>query len=488
MTSQEAKQDLLRALPKVDELLSHESIKGLDAVMPYEMVLGAVRDAVEAARTRILEETLSEVDAEAIVADARKRALDLMRPSLRPVINATGIVIHTNLGRSPLSKEAADAAYAVARGYSTLEYDTEELTRGSRHDHCENLICALTGAEAAIAVNNNAAACMMVLNEFAAGHEAVVSRGEEVEIGGSFRIPEIMATSNAKMVEVGATNKTHMADYEAAISDETAMLLKVHTSNFSMVGFTESVSIKQLRQVADSANEGRTAENRVLVYEDLGSGCLVKLDCFGEDAEPTVAEHVAQGADLISFSGDKLLGGPQAGIIVGRKEFVDRLKANPLARAMRLDKMTLAALEVTLRQYLDGERVTTEIPTLKMLTEDAQDVKSRAENLAGLIAKALKGTGSTVDIVSQTGCAGGGSMPLCEIPTWCVQVALGRGNALGCSRYLAQECSKPVICRIKNETLLFDARTLLAADELETIAQSLAAYSVTTQAATQKAE
>ena len=266
------------------------------------------------------------------------------------MINATGIVVHTNLGRSPLADEAVSAVSDVARGYSTLEYDTDAMARGSRHDHVERLICTLTGAEAALAVNNNAAAVMMVLHEFARGHEAVVSRGELVEIGGSFRVPDIMELSQARMVEVGTTNKTHAVDYERAIGADTSMLLKVHPSNYRVVGFAESVSARDLRPLADAENARRTASGEpgageLLVYEDQGSGAFLNLDAFGAYAEPTVAESLQAGCDLVSFSGDKLLGGPQAGIIVGAKRFIDRLKKNPYARAMRLDKMTLAALE-----------------------------------------------------------------------------------------------------------------------------------------------
>ena len=478
MTAQ-AKQELLRQLPKVDELLKMPCIDGLDAIIGYELVRDAARAAVDSAREGILADDVQTVDVEGIAQDARMRALGLMRPSLAPVINASGVVLHTNLGRSVLSEEAAQAVIDVARNYSTLEYDTASMSRGSRHSHCEQLICALTGAEAALAVNNNAAAVMMVLNEFASNRKAIVSRGEEVEIGGSFRIPDIMAQSKAQMVEVGTTNKTHLSDYEAALDDEVAMLLKVHTSNYALVGFAEAVSIKDLQRLAERENvkRSKTGAAPVVVYEDLGSGCLVHMSCFGEQAEPTVAEHVKQGADLISFSADKLLGGPQAGIIVGEKQLIERLKNNPLARAMRLDKMTLAALEATLRQYLNTDRAFEEIPTLRMLSAPASQMRTHAEQLTATVKAAFAvECFAELAVVDETSKAGGGSLPLCEIATSCLQVSFKQGTALECSRFLAQQLPTPIICRTKNEALLFDVRTLLNEEQHQAIAAGLQAY------------
>ncbi len=367
-------------------------MKALETIVPRSMLVDRARAAVDEQRQLILAGAVEAVDVEAILTDAVNGALATLRPSLRRVINATGVIIHTNLGRSVLAEPAVQAVVEAARGYSTLEYSIENMARGSRHDHVEHLICALTGAEAAIAVNNNAAAVMMVLAEFAAGHEAIVSRGELVEIGGSFRVPDIMAQSNARMVEVGATNKTHASDYERAITPDTAMLLKVHPSNYRMIGFTESVSKTDLRHIADAENARRAAagEDRpeLLVYEDQGSGAFIHLECvLGEYAEPTVRESLAEGCDLVSFSGDKLLGGPQAGIVVGRKDYIDRLKKHPLARALRLDKMTLAALEATLRLYLDPEDALRRIPTLRMLTEDVETMRERAEALMAALAE-----------------------------------------------------------------------------------------------------
>lgn len=474
---------LLRNLPKVEDLLHAPSIEALAKHMPRSLVVEAVRTAVDHARTDILKGTLTQLNTQNIEHYAYTRALTLGRPSLRRVINASGVIIHTNLGRSALAPEAVQAACEAACGYSTLEYDTDTLARGSRHDHCERLLCALTGAEAAIAVNNNAAAVMMVLSEFAAGHEAIVSRGELVEIGGSFRVPDIMALSQAHMVEVGTTNKTHIADYTRAISEKTSMLLKVHPSNYRMIGFTESVDVRELRKLADAENNRRhanaehtnTTSNKLLVYEDQGSGVLVHLTNLSEHAEPTVADSIMRGCDLVSFSGDKLLGGPQAGIIVGAKYYIDRLKANPLARALRLDKMTLAALEATLRLYLDEEAALSQVPTLRMLTEPAKTVRLRAEKLARNIEENLPKGCVKLSLVEEIARAGGGSLPMCDIPTWVVRIEFVRGDALSCERYLVSEREVPIVGRIKHDALLLDARTILG-DEDGEIVEALASY------------
>ncbi len=475
----------LRQLPQVEELMHAPQIQALDALVPRGVLVECARQSIDAARQRILTGADESPDATAIADAACTRALANLRPSLRRVINATGVVLHTNLGRSALAEEAVAAVAEAARGYSTLEYSTEAMARGSRHNHVEHLICSLTGAEAAIAVNNNAAAVMMVLSEFARGHEAIVSRGELVEIGGSFRVPDIMAQSNAAMVEVGTTNKTHAVDYERAITDDTAMLLKVHPSNYRLVGFTESVSKSDLRRIADAENarrekraagsEGDTAPAPVLVYEDQGSGAFMRLEVFGEYAEPTVRESLEAGCDLVSFSGDKLLGGPQAGIVVGRREFIDRLKKNPLARAMRLDKMTLAALEATLRIYLNPDEALQKIPTLRMLTAPADSVQARATALSHALRKNVTARQAHLEVIEETGRAGGGSLPMCDIDTYCVRIEFKCGCAQDCERFLQQKRRIPVIGRIKKEAVLLDARTIEERDIPE-IAEAVGAY------------
>lgn len=470
----------LRALPQVEELLQRPAVAALAHIVQRDIVADACRAAVDEQRKAILADTADAPDADAIEERACELAIGYLRPSMRRVINATGVIIHTNLGRSVLADEAIAAVNEVIRGYSTLEYDTSAMARGSRHDHVEDLLCALTGAEAAIAVNNNAAAVMMVLNEFAVGHDVLVSRGELVEIGGSFRVPDIMALSNAHMVEVGTTNKTHARDYERALTPDAAMLLKVHPSNFRLVGFTESVSVAELRALADVQNPSRAAagQPRLLVYEDQGSGAFLRLDAFGTYAEPTVRESLAAGADLVSFSGDKLLGGPQAGIIVGSREHIERLKANPLARALRLDKMTLAALEATLRIYLDPQDALNRIPTLRMLTEDAAVVEARAERLATELETVVTTGCARLAVVPEIARAGGGSLPMCDIDTYAVELAFAEDtvvNAQDCERFLVQESEPPVVARIKKERLLFDARTI-AEEDFGDIARALGAY------------
>ena len=473
--------DLLRTLPQVEELMQAAPMKALETIVPRSMLVDRARAAVDEQRLLILAGAVEAVDVEAILTDAVNGALATLRPSLRRVINATGVIIHTNLGRSVLAEPAVQAVVEAARGYSTLEYSIENMARGSRHDHVEHLICALTGAEAAIAVNNNAAAVMMVLAEFAAGHEAIVSRGELVEIGGSFRVPDIMAQSHATMVEVGATNKTHLSDYVRAVTPDTAMVLKVHPSNYRLIGFTESVAISELRSLADDENAareqaGRTSGDKLLVYEDQGSGAFMRLTCFGDYAEPTVSESLQAGADLVSFSGDKLLGGPQAGIIVGAKPLIARLKKNPLARALRLDKMTLAALEATLRLYLNPENARREVPTLRMLTETADEVRVRTKKLASMLKKALPADACEVSIVEEISRAGGGALPMCDIPTYCVQVKFLQGDALSCDRHLVSERLVPVVGRLKKDMLLFDGRTVLDEGEMQEIACACTEY------------
>ena len=518
MTSGEPDNNVLRELPSVDEVLRTVAPLTEGAGLSHELVTDAAREAVAELRERVLAGETDAAGDAGEAGDAAGKLLDMaaagtlagleahFRPSMRRVVNATGVIVHTNLGRSALAESAIEAVCNVARGYSTLEYDTDRMERGSRHDHCEGLICALTGAEAAIAVNNNAAAVMLVLSEFASGREAIVSRGEEIEIGGSFRIPDIMAHSGARMVEVGTTNKTHLADYERAVTGETAMFLKVHTSNYRVLGFSESVSGRELRGLADRVNKERGATDaggtssaagaagsgdvggagdaggagRLLVFEDLGSGLLCPIK--GCD-EPTVSEALRAGCDIVSFSGDKLLGGPQAGIVVGRREIIDRLKANPLVRAMRLDKMTLAALEATLRLYLDPKRARAEVPTLRMLEKPVEAVREEAELLAGELQAAVPDGSCDIEVADSVARAGGGSLPMHDIPSAAVEVAFtenagaGSGGAAGsgrdaqgCIRHLASERKVPVVARISHGKIVFDVRTLLDGERGEIVA------------------
>ncbi|MDO8950535.1 MAG: L-seryl-tRNA(Sec) selenium transferase [Actinomycetota bacterium] len=452
-------QSLLRALPKVDLLLEREDVAALAATHSRALVTDAIRETLDALRADILAGAEPDVTEDAVVAAVALRAADKAQRSLRRVINATGIVVHTNLGRSRLAQAAVDAVAEVAGGYSTLEYDVESGERGSRHVHVEKLICKLTGAEAAMAVNNNAAAVLLGIAGLARDKEAIVSRGQLVENGGSFRIPDILLEGGARMVEVGATNKTHLRDYEAAMTPATGLLLKVHSSNFRVVGFTEEVSAAELVQLG--------SQHGVPVFEDQGSGVLVDLRKWGIDYEPTVSESIAAGVDLVSCSGDKLLGGPQAGILAGKWHVIERLKKHPLARAVRLDKMTLAALEVTLRLYLDEEQALLEIPTLRMLTTPKSAIGERAVLFADAIAAACGDayvTGTSDDVSR----AGGGALPMADIPTVVVTLSPQRMSVTELEVRLRRG-ETPIVARINADRLLLDPRTLSPAEEAEIV-------------------
>jgi L-seryl-tRNA(Ser) seleniumtransferase len=434
---------------------------------PPVLLKSAVREVLAAKRETILEGgTLApeELTREALLPVLRQHLAAKLRPRLRVVINATGVVVHTNLGRSLLPRSAMDGLLQVASRYSNLELDLETGKRGSRYSLVEGLLCDLTGAEAALVVNNNAAAVLLVLETLAKGREVIVSRGQLVEIGGSFRIPEVMARSGARLVEVGATNRTHLRDYEQVIGEETALLLKVHTSNYRIIGFTSEVAITDL--VALGARRG------LPVMEDLGSGCFVDLSRFGLAKEPTVREVVSAGVDVVTFSGDKLLGGPQAGIILGRRPIIEQIKKNPLNRALRIDKFTLAGLEAILRLYFDEEQALRAIPTLAMLTATPAVIEQRARRLLRRISKPLAGH-CTMALVATESRVGGGALPEQSLPS--------RGVALrpcGCSvnqlEVNLRQHSLPVIGRIEEERLILDMRTV-ADDEVRLLAAALLA-------------
>ncbi|MBS3955975.1 MAG: L-seryl-tRNA(Sec) selenium transferase [Clostridiales bacterium] len=448
-------QERLRRLPKVDDLLRHPTVAALLEEYPRPLVLDALREAIDVWRARLLSDAGIEYDESGLLTDATSRVALKSQRSLRRVINATGIIVHTNLGRSILSERATAAVAEVAGSYSTLEYDVVTGERGSRHTHCEELLCKITGAEAAMAVNNNAAAVMLALAALARGKEAIVSRGQLVEIGGSFRIPDIMRESGATMVEVGTTNKTHLADYEGALTERTGVILKVHSSNFRVVGFTQEVGLDELVLLG--------AAHGVPVFEDQGSGVLVDVRQWGLPHEPTVAESIAAGADLVSCSGDKLLGGPQAGILVGREHVIRRLKKHPMARALRLDKLTLAALEVTLRTYIDPEAALAEIPVLRMLSASKDEIGVRAAALAERIAERV-GDRAILDIADDVSRAGGGALPLADIPSVVVRIKPNGVSAVELERRM-RRAEPPVVARIKDDRVLLDPRTLSVADE-----------------------
>jgi len=446
--------ELLRQLPSVDELLKEDCVKTWLGTHARALVLDAVRTAIDRKREQILRPAKGspavDLSMQAILDSIETVLADLSRPSLRPLINATGVVVHTNLGRSLLSEEAIKRIIEVNRSYSNLEYDVKAGERGKRYTHIEGILRRLTGVEAATAVNNNAAAVLLCLNTLARGKEVIVSRGELVEIGGSFRVPEVMERGGAILREVGTTNKTHLKDYEKAINPNTGLLLKVHTSNYKIVGFTKEVTPEELVTLGK--------KHDLPVMWDLGSGSFLDLASYGIGNEPTVKQAVDAGVDVLTFSGDKLLGGPQAGMILGGKKWLDLIRSNPLARALRIDKMTLAALEATLTQYLDMEKATREIPTLWMLTQPMSEIQRKADMLAqGLAALGDKSLAITVqDDLSQTG---GGALPTGKLPTKVVAVShkTVSANQIESGLRLGKTA---VITRIKEGMVLFDPRTL----------------------------
>jgi L-seryl-tRNA(Ser) seleniumtransferase len=456
----EDRQRYLRAIPAVDELLRDSKAQAFFNFHSKDLVVTSIRRVLEKKRQEILRSTKEEeakairVDTESIFPEVADELAAAHRPSLRPVINATGVVLHTNLGRSPLSQEALGNVAKIAQQYSNLEFDVTVGERGSRYEHVEELLCRLTGAESALVVNNNAAAVLLSLNSLAEGKEVIVSRGQLVEIGGSFRIPDVMKKSGARLTEVGTTNRTHREDYEKAINNQTALLLKVHTSNFRILGFTAEVTLPELVALGRS--------NGLPVMEDLGSGCLLDLSRYGLDQEPTVQQSIATGADLITFSGDKLLGGPQAGIIVGGKNTIDRLKKNPLTRALRIDKLTLAGLEPTLRAYLNQEQAIRTIPVLRMLTVPVEILERRTKRFQRRLKKALPA--AQVKLKEESSQVGGGALPLQELPTWVIALASPKISAAALAERLRKN-DPPVIVRVKEEEVLLDLRTVEEKEE-----------------------
>jgi len=456
----------LSQLPSVDECLkSSYGGRWLDS-FPRKTVLRAIREVIDSRRKEILNGAAPGVSIDAISQDIDKTINKLSAYKLRPLINATGVVIHTNLGRSILSDKAIDHVTKTARNYSNLEYEITTGKRGKRYSNIKDIIKELTGAEDAVVVNNNAAAVLICLDTFAKGREVIVSRGELVEIGGSFRIPEVMAASGAILREIGTTNKAHLADYKNALCGSTAILLKVHQSNYRVIGFTQEVPIEQLVKVGK--------EYRIPVVADLGSGCMVDLKKYGVYGEPTVQEVVSAGADIVTFSGDKLLGGPQAGIIVGREKFIQKIQKNPLLRAMRIDKMTLASLEATFMQYLDEEKALKEIPTLRMLTEPADMIKRRAKKILSSLKKDISGH-AKLEVVPDESQAGGGSLPEINFPTFVVSIRPLNISVNELEKRLRLG-SASVIARIKGEALLIDARTVQDGEVRDLVGCIIAAF------------
>jgi L-seryl-tRNA(Ser) seleniumtransferase len=452
--------NVLRNIPSVNELLDSAPLRGLTDRLSRNVVVSGVRTFLDRLRTEI-QDSAAERQIPGPAELAEKIAQWIMteeQPALRPVINATGVLLHTGLGRAPLAEEAIDAIAHVARGYASLEVDLRSGERSQRVRAVDKLLRQLTGAEAALVVNNNAAATLLVLSALAAGKEVVVSRGQLVEIGGSFRLPEVMTCAGARLREVGTTNKTRIGDYAAAVGEDTAALMRVHTSNYAVVGFAEQPVLEELVALA--------RESEIPLIDDIGSGALVDLSRYGVAGEPLAADSIRAGADLVLFSGDKLLGGPQCGIIAGRKSLVQKISSHPMARAMRVDKLTLAALAATLRLYRDPDLAENAIPLLSLLSTPLENLKLRAERLAPQMA-ATKNV-ALAEVVSDQACLGGGSLPGQTIPTWCIALAPARGGVdLLASRLRAGVPS--VFGRVQKDRLLLDLRSVAPRHDLDLV-------------------
>lgn len=445
---------ILRKIPSVDYLLGHPSIKITLKTTPRSIVLKATQQTLSEIRQKIKaveeDDKISNLEVNTIIDLILNNISILTQPSLRPVINATGIIIHTNLGRSILPKRAIDQIKSISSSYSNLEYDLETGQRGSRYVHVEEILKELTGAEASMVVNNNAAAVLIALDTLANGKEAVISRGQLIEIGGSFRMPEVMKKGGARMVEVGTTNKTTIKDYESAIGPDTSLLLKVHTSNFQIIGFTEDVNLDELVAL------GR--KKSLCVMEDLGSGCLLDFSSYGLKKEPTVQESVSTGVDIVTFSGDKMLGGPQCGIILGKKDIISEIKGNQLNRALRIDKLTLIALQETLYLYRDKQNALRNIPSLKAIRQSYKSLCLKAERLLNLIGKINK-TNFIVDLCDGFSQIGGGAMPLEKLHSRLLCIIPVNLSASYIAKYL-RSYTPPIITRLEKNKVLLDPRTI----------------------------
>ena len=455
---------LYRSIPKVDVLLENSDIVTLIENHHRDVVVDVIREEIDKLRNFIKENddiNLIEEKINNLIENIKISTEKVYSYNIKKVINGTGTILHTNLGRAIISKKHADYLSEVVTSYSNLEYNLEEGKRGERYSHFEKLICKITGAEAAMAVNNNAAAVMLVLSSMAAEKEVIVSRGELVEVGGKFRIPDVMKSSNAHLVEIGTTNKTHLEDYEDAISENTGAFLKVHTSNFKILGFTESVSIEELCKL------GR--EKDIPVIEDIGSGVLIDLSKYGLEYEPTVQDSIKAGVDVVSFSGDKLLGGPQAGIIVGKKKYIDKMKKNPLTRAFRIDKFTATILEMIFHEYLNEEDAIKNIPVLSLITKDLKEIEENATDLFNKIEN-LKNV-ADINVEDTFSQIGGGSLPAERIKSKSVTIMPKNISTQSLEAKL-RAGKNPVVGRISEEKLILDMRTVLE-DEIDILAQKL---------------
>jgi len=447
--------ELLRKIPKIDEILADDNWQKLIKKCPEEIAKDCLRQFFDELRISIKEGMVKAIPAISdIVDETRKKVIAMTTPTLRHVINGTGIIIHTNLGRSLLAQSAIDAIVNAASHYSNLEYDLKKGTRGDRYEHCMAILKKLTGTENALVVNNNAGAVFLVLNTLAEGKEVIISRGELIEIGGSFRIPEVMKKSGAVLKEVGTTNRTYIADYERAINENTGLIMKAHTSNYRIRGFTHEPGIEELVALGKKCN--------IPTFYDAGSGLLYSVRASGILDEPLISQEVSKGLDIVSFSGDKLLGAPQAGIIVGEKTLIDAMKKNPMTRALRPDKFTLAGLESTLLLYLDMEHAKEEIPTLRMIHEDANTLKGRAQRLLRQLK--MRCSNMTISVAEVYSEVGGGSLPDVVIPSYGILIKLHTMSLEALEERL-RNLEVPIIGRIEKEAFILDMRTILKEEE-----------------------
>ncbi len=453
MENKSLKRNLLKSLPGVDHIFTQIQKNKFNDNIPKSVIIDSIRTYIEKLRLSILSNinlSSKDLDDSSIISEVNTLIEKTLAPNLKKTINATGVILHTNLGRSILPDEVLNNIIAVSSGYSNLELNLSTGKRGLRYSCVEDILCKLSGAEAAMVVNNNAAAVLISLETIAKDKQVIVSRGELVEIGGSFRIPDVMIKSGCILKEIGTTNRTHVKDYENAITDETGLLLKVHTSNYSIVGFSLSVTLNELHRIGQ--------KHKIPVMEDLGSGTFIDFSKYGLKKEPTISESIAAGSDIVTFSGDKLLGGPQAGIIIGKKKIIDKIKENPLARVLRIDKMTLSALEATLNLYRDEEKAVKSIPTLKMLLIPFSKIQEKAEKLNNLISDTGNTKIATV-LLTKNSKAGGGSMPLLKLKTKCIGLKSDKLSADKIKK-LMRANNPPVIGRIEDNLFVIDLRTV----------------------------
>lgn len=445
-------------IPKVDEILTDDRVLEIMKTMPRKIVIEAINEEINKIRALIQ----NDEDEKRIINSLNELIINIINNcmeknkfNLRRVVNATGVIIHTNLGRSLLNSDVIDNIMQISTNYSNLEFDIQKGKRGSRYSHLEKIISQITGGEAALVVNNNAAAVLLVLSTVAKNKNVIVSRGELIEIGGSFRIPEVMEQSGAILKEVGTTNKTHFEDYKNAIDEETSCIMKVHTSNYKILGFTSDVPVSELKELKN---------DKILLIEDLGSGVLIDLSKYGISYEPTVSDSIKNGADIVTFSGDKLLGGPQAGIIVGKKELIDKMKKNPLTRALRVDKFTISALEATFRYYLDESTAISNVPTLSMIVKSIDKIEEQVIRVMDVLKQKIRSEEIIFDIVDDFSEIGGGSLPLEKLNTKCLSIELLKGNIVDFERNL-RNYEIPIISRIFKNKILFDFRTIREDEE-----------------------